>query len=178
MGQGISSQVFKLWFVVLDQVWGQKCPDVAQEYPKWSAGGSQTEPWRVQNGAQWPERGPMPPQVSQRGSSAAWSSPSRRQDASQGAQGRLVHGFASDLGPQNAPQGVPNRSKKRTKSVSKNIFVSDRVLETNFIDLGVRKASFLGRGNGLHTKIARRIRKKNGKTNQKSTFSSWSLVIF
>ena len=104
-------------------------------------GGSKMEA----NGLRWgPGKGPMPPQVPQRGSSAALSSPSRRQDASQGAQGRLVHGFASDFGPQKAPQGVQNRNKKRTQSVSTNIFVSDRVLEPNFIDVGVRKTSFLG----------------------------------
>ena len=95
------------------------------------------------NGPRWgPARGPMPPQVPQRGSSVALISPSRRQDASQGARGRLVHGFASHFGPQKAPKGVQNGGKKRTKSVSKNNFVSDHVLETNFIDLGVRKASF------------------------------------
>ena len=76
------------------------------------------------------------------------SSPSRHQDAVQGAQGRLVRGFASDFGPQKVPQGVQNRSKKRTKSVSTNIFVSDRVLEPNFIDFAVRKTSFLGPENG------------------------------
>ena len=145
-----------------------------QEYPKWSPRGSPTEPRRVQNGVpegpkwspggpkvepggskmeangpRWgPARGSMPPQVPQRGSSAALSSPSRRQDASQGAQGRLVHSFASDFGPQKAPLGVPNGSKKWTKSVSKNVFISDRVLESNFLDFGVPKTSFLGHEHG------------------------------
>ena len=154
-----SSQVFKLWFFVLEQVWGQKLPDMPQEYPKWSLegpkwspGGSKMEPGGSKmepKGPRWgPARGPMPPQVPQRGSSAALSSPSRRQDASQGAQGRLVHGFASHFGPQKAPQGVPKWSKKRTKSVSKNIFVSDRILESHFIDLGIRKVTFWGPENG------------------------------
>ena len=130
----------------------QRVPNGALEGPKWSPGGSKIEPEGSKmepNGPRWgPGRGPMPPQGPQRGSSAALSSPSRHQDASQGAQGRLVHGFACDFGPQKAPQGVQNRSKKRTKSVSTNIFVSDRVLEPNFIDFGVRKTSFLGPENG------------------------------
>ena len=129
-----------------------RVPNGAPEGPKWSPGGSKMEPGGSKmepNGPRWgPGRGPMPPQGPQRGSSAALSSPSRHQDASQGAQGWLVHGFASDFGPQKAPPGVQNRSKKRTKSVSTNIFVSDRVLDANFIDLGVRKTSFLGSENG------------------------------
>ena len=131
-------------------------PNRAPQGPKWSPGGSKMESWRIQNEARrvphgpsrGPARGPMPPQGPQRGSSAALSSPSRHQDASQGAQGRLVRGFASDFGPQKAPLGVPNRSKKWTKSVSKNVFISDRVLESNFLDFGVPKTSFLGHENG------------------------------
>ena len=140
-------------------------------------GGSKMEA----NGPRWgPARHPMPPQGPQRGSSAAWSSPSRRQDASQGAQGRLVHGFAPDFGAQRAPKGVPNRTKKRTQSVSKNIFVSDCVLESNFIDLGVRRASFLGPEDGTQClyRLQGAYEKSIGKTNYKSTFSSWSLAKF
>ena len=49
----------------MEQVWGQKLPDMPQEYPKWSPTGSPEGPkWRVQNGArrvqnggQWPKMG-------------------------------------------------------------------------------------------------------------------------
>ena len=130
----------------------QRVPNGALEGPKWSPGGSKMERGGSKmepNGPRWgPGRGPIPPQGLQRGSSAALSSPSRHQDAAQGAQGRLVHSFASDFGPQKAPLGVPNRSKKWTKSVSKNVFISDRVLESNFLDFGVPKTSFLGHENG------------------------------
>ena len=114
------------------------------EVPTWIPGGSKMEP----NGPRWrPGRDQMPRQGPQRSTSAAWSPPSRRQDASQSAQGRLVHGFASDFRTQRAPKGVPNRTKKRTKSETENAFVSDHVSGPIFIDLGVQKASLLGHEN-------------------------------
>ena len=91
-----------------------------------------------------PGRGPKPSQEPLRCHSAAWSSPSRRQDASQGAKGRLVHVFASHFGTQTSPQGVPNRTKKRSKSETKNMFVLDHVSGLIFIDLGVQKTSLFG----------------------------------
>ena len=97
----------------------QRVPNGALEGPKWSPGGSKMEPGGSKmepNGPRWgPGRGPIPPQGPQRGSSAALSSPSRHQDAVQGAQGRLVHGFASDFGPQKAPQGSQIGAKSGPK---------------------------------------------------------------
>ena len=124
---------------------------MTQEYPKWSPRGSPNELRRVQNGVpegpKWIPEGPKWRSMAQDGGPKdlreRWELARSPQDAAQGAQGRLVHGFATDFKPQMTPQGVPNRSKKSTKSVSKNIFVSDRVLDSNLIDLGVQKTTFL-----------------------------------
>ena len=133
--------------------------DMPQENPKWSPRGSPTEARRVQNGV--PEGRRRSPMAQDQGQQRAKCHPkgfresllplgARQVDARgvQGTQGRLVHGFASDFGPQKLPQGVPNGSKKRSNSVSKNIVVSDCVLGSNLTDLGAQKASLSGSGKG------------------------------
>ena len=98
--------------------------------------------------AQWPKiearGGQMLPQGPHRSTSAAWSAPSRCQEASQRAQDRLEHFFASDLGAPKAPKGSRNRTQKRTKSDTKKTFVSDHVSGLVFIDLEVRKTLLSG----------------------------------
>ena len=98
------------------------------------SGGSKME-------VQWPtmeaRTGHMPPQEPQRSTRAAWSAPSRCQEASQRAQDRLVHVFASDFGSPKATKGSRNRTAKRTKSEAKKSFVSDHVSGPIFIDLEV-----------------------------------------
>ena len=128
-----------------DPNWNEIRPDEPPEGPKSNPGGSKMEA----KGPRWePRRGQKPPQEPLRCHSAAWSSPSRRQDASQGAKGRLVHVFVSHFGTQTVPQGGPNRIKMRTKSETENMFVLDHVSGPIFIDLGVQKKSLLGPAKG------------------------------
>ena len=95
-----------------------------------------------------------------------------RQEASQRAQDRLVHVFASDFDAPKAPKGSRNRTQKRTKSDTKMTFVSDHVSGPIFIDLEVRKASLSG-----HEKDPKHVPKSEGeyvkiigKTHDKSIF--------
>ena len=130
-----------------------------QEYPKWSHRGSKMESRRVQNGARRVQNGAQWAKMGARkGPNATTRAFVRLKCRSElakatprcgpGSPGPAHARFCVQFWPKKAPQGVQNRSKKRTKSVSTNIFVSDRVLEPNFIDFGVRKTSFLGPENG------------------------------
>ena len=135
LGSGFMFEgVDALQWVTGGQNWCQMCPDGGLEGPKWRPNGPR---WRLGGGQ-------MPPQGPQRSTSATWSAPSRCQEASQRAQDRLVHVFASDFGAPKAPKGSRNRTQKRTKSDTKMTFVLDHVSGPIFIDLEVRKASLSG----------------------------------
>ena len=142
---------------VLVQCTHATCPrniqNGALEGPQQSPGGSKMESRRVQNGArrvqneaQWAKMG------ARKGPNATTrafvrlkcrfelAKPTPR--CGPGSPGPARARFCLRFWAPKGAQGVQNQSKKRTKSVSTNIFVSDRVLEPKFIDFGIRKTSF------------------------------------
>ena len=113
----------------------------APQGPKWSPGGPKWSPMAQDGGQQGAKCHPKGLREILVSLGARQLSPKMRpREARAGAWSIL----ASAFGAQGAPQGGRNLAKERTKSDSKNIFVSDRVLGSIFIDLGVRKTSLLG----------------------------------